>query len=600
MVSRASRLAKVSLLASLLFVTLIAHLEPATEFERSVYHAVPAWGWILFGCVIGLSMTVVALAYSQRGFGNGLVGIGSLLVAFFGFFFIPFSRGYYLNSGYKADTLFHLGLVKIIISNGELPYLTYPGIHALTASLKLLTGGALNDLPWLVSFVFFAFFVASIAFCTWSISSNQRLTLLVTASAFTLLFAKYRYEVMPWIYGTPFIFVITGAAHQYLEANRRAWLGVIGISIIVLVVTHPFTSIYALLFLTSYLFIRVHESAESSYPVPDMSLAVWMGVSLFAYHLFHGTVFLSFGGSIARLVSAAQAGPGAATAQDAAGFDYTLSQYLTRFIIPQWGDIFIYGGIAGIVTLSILYRWVNNESDVPLFQKLLVSQFVVGGGLAVAILVLGFFGSSIRRAGQYPILISIFLVGFGLYMAANYLEKNVESPRQTAVVVGMVVLVLTPIVLFSAATTYQPNRHITDKVADGTSWELEHRDRSHPVIGRPSGGRLSQFFLGFEGYRESSRNGEHIYYSTAPPDDLGYGSAQTIGRALAQNSDSYLITKTDDRRWYLIEPEWRRDDISYYTSSDYDKLTADDTAVHVYDNGGFGVWMVEELGEENE
>ncbi|WP_135822873.1 hypothetical protein [Halostella litorea] len=161
--------------------TLVAHRNPATGYEQSVYAGTPLAVWIGLEVAFAAALIVALLAGPGRvrGAAVALGGGATTLVAG-----LPVVRGYHYYGG--ADSLTHLGYAREVLA-GELSPLEiiYPGIHSFGV---LLTEVAGFELTHSLMLVVLAFAVLYLAFATLAVRLLTGTTVGTVIGAFAAFF----------------------------------------------------------------------------------------------------------------------------------------------------------------------------------------------------------------------------------------------------------------------------------------------------------------------------------------------------------------------------------------------------------------------------
>jgi len=582
-----SLLLKIIVCLSLLYISALALSPPAKVYERSMEQTFPDLVGLLFYVLLFSGIVLIAMSITTKDIALAEIGFLSIAVAYLGYFLIPLARGYEFYSGYTSDTYTHLGIVHDILANNHVERMIYPGTHTLIAESFLVSGASPRELNFLFPYLFFIAFIVFISLFARRYGKSRKLALAVLLASVSLLFGKYRLRIMPWMFAYTFLFILLISAKQYSVQKSNSWLVIAFVSSVGVLLYHPFTSLYALLALA--MVTLVLKKSDIRYATAGVaSVLVITSLALLSYHILGGTVDGFIRGAIISVLQGSQ-GAAAATASRAGTLDYTILQYLSRFIIPVWGVVIFYVGFGGLTILYLLRKTIRNEASK--FEELATILFIGGFFVSGFIFLVEVFSHSIRRAGQSLIIASILATGIGLFYLSKRVYVSFDS-NQKAAVAAALVLVIAPVAMYNASTGYADNNHVTESVLDGYEWHLEHKVGSTQTAAR-SEIRFADYYYGYQDTRLREAQGDRVWSKAGIPDGLGYGENRSISESLNSSDNVYLITKTDDMEWFLVEPEWRRGDLNYYTTKDYQKLQDDNTAHRVYSNGGFDLWVVE-------
>lgn len=168
---------------SLCVSTFIAHQNPASSYEISIYKGTPSivWGGV---CLALLLSIIVSIFHDEKttldiGIGLGLSSI-TVIVA------LPIIRGYhYVGEG---DSLTHLGYTRNISTGAQsITDITYPAVHTIGSIISKVTYIDLPHSLLITMIVFILLFVFFIPLLIRIISSNLESILIGTFSGFLLL-----------------------------------------------------------------------------------------------------------------------------------------------------------------------------------------------------------------------------------------------------------------------------------------------------------------------------------------------------------------------------------------------------------------------------
>lgn len=569
-----------------LYIAGIALTPPATSYDVSIYAGIPIPTLVLFGGLLIAAILVLCYSIVEGNLaatGIGMLGSG---VAYFGFFHFPLARGYPLYAGFGNDTLVHIGVIKDILSTGELPFLQYPATRVVFAALSSVLDISPQTLIWPVGFFYFMLFIISIATFVWRVTQNVQLTSAACLASLPPIFGMYRFSIMPWLFAFSLLFFSLVSLDKCLETARKSHVVIYTVLISALTIYHPYTAVFAVITNVSYCFIYYiyfHRSRSMKFP---LATVIVTPLVLIGPHIIQQTVDGYLAAAFLHLVSM-NTGGGASAAQQASSFDYTLVQLLTRFIVPVWGVVLCYYAISGLTVLHAVVR--ARGSELPRIEAFVSSQYVIAGIISVGLLLVSVFAQNILRASQFLIVVSVIAVAIGLQQIGSWV-KGTRSSRAAVIVL---VLIMVPIVGLDVSTSYPSNQHVTEKTTAGYEWHLDNKDRSQETIADTGRDRYADLYFGYTEAQNHLQEGDRIYSERDIPDRLGYDRHETISASLGLNRSAYLVTRTADRRWYQAEPQWRHEDLEFYTESEFRKLKSDESARRVYSNGGFSVWLVE-------
>lgn len=143
--------------SGLVAALLIAHWNPATGYELSVYAATPTWFWV---CIAVALLAALVVSFSADDDWYRLVGLLLGGLASLAIVSLPIIRGYYYEG--LHDPLTHLGWTRAMLEGAMLPHeLVYPALHTLGTFVSGVTGlsvwQSMMLVPRIVILVYFVF-----------------------------------------------------------------------------------------------------------------------------------------------------------------------------------------------------------------------------------------------------------------------------------------------------------------------------------------------------------------------------------------------------------------------------------------------------------
>ncbi|ARS89971.1 hypothetical protein B1756_09670 [Natrarchaeobaculum aegyptiacum] len=578
----ANRGGKLLVVLTALWISYVALLPPATEYEVSVFTSrhVAARG-LLYAVLVGSGALLFHSALRRSRL--WMVATACALVAYAGYFGLPLTRGYVQYAGYGFDVWVHVGLIDDIANRGTISDLQYPATHLLSVSVSQLTGVEVETTTPLIAFWFKVLLVGGVFVFTRAQSRRPALAILTLLAALPIFYSQNRFTLAPWVFGLTLLPILLYAVHEHAIGNQRRAVSTFALVGGAVVIYHPISALFSFVACAVFLaavFAGRHVRADISTPATRGVGLVFGGFAgLLGWHLYHRTVDGSIRSTALSLVER-QPGGSAQTASTATEVGYTIWQLVYYFLVPNWGVLLLYLGIGGVATVYVAVRYFVQSSKATFYEGHVAVHYPVGGVIGVAFMVFDIHAGGVTRAAQYGILVSIFLVGLALWFAARR--------RNESKVAGVVCLLVLGLVLgglvFSVSTGYSDNYHMTHAGSDGYDWHLETKDESVVSYGDSMGGDVYPF--SYYGYAETrDRANDDMYVSSlellAP--HLGYHETETVGEWLPE--DGYVLLRTEDLVWHEAHPEWRHDDLVRITEDDYDRLHQDRTANRIYTNG---------------
>ncbi|PSP92868.1 hypothetical protein BRC91_11765 [Halobacteriales archaeon QS_4_62_28] len=179
---------RLSLLSIVGFLSLtgalvIAHLNPATGYELSIYRATPITFWI--GIAIAFISSLTVSFWPENGWyrviGTVLGGLSSVTVVS-----LPIIRGYY--SAGIHDSVTHVGWARELVAGSMDPLdLLYPAIHTIAAFIQSLTGLTIWHSMFLVPVLIVVVFLVFTPLVVQELLTGNLATTVGAFSAFLLI-----------------------------------------------------------------------------------------------------------------------------------------------------------------------------------------------------------------------------------------------------------------------------------------------------------------------------------------------------------------------------------------------------------------------------
>jgi uncharacterized membrane protein YdcZ (DUF606 family) len=271
-------------------------------------------------------------------------------------------------------------------------------------------------------------------------------------------------------------------------------------------------------------------------------------------------------------------------------------QLALRFF-QKYGVVFIVLAIGGIYALVVLYWVRRHEAAYP--ERYATIQYVIGGAITVAFLMIYLLAFDPIRVARYQILAAVLLCGLMLAAMSTSVRSWDESRgllTKTRVCIGVTICLIAASFLGTfAGTTYWPNEHMTRAEYQGAEFVLSHNDPNVRVRALSLHTKMQWYVTG-----NRSEPGEPPVFQSGPgyglPPRLGYDENRTAARTFGR---AYVVTQAYDTTYYRASyytPEQRRD-LFVYGESALHHLRNDITVDRVYANGGFTVWNVNRSGE---
>jgi len=304
-------------------------------------------------------------------------------------------------------------------------------------------------------------------------------------------------------------------------------------------------------------------------------------LSLISWYIMSGRIADHIGATFVSLMVGEAGGAGRAETEA----EYTLTQIISYFMIPEFGIALLYCLLAGLVFLFIFGRFVRLQGQIPSIETMTALQSLVGAAIALAFFAVRIHGTNPLRVAQYLILFSIFAVAMLLFYTV---EQPLSTSRQKAVVSVVVIAVMAGIVFAGAATTYDDENHMTEAYVEGYGWHLDNKEPTTSTYSDTGRDRFAFYHFGYDRAVEVRGQGFEIRsHPDGVPDRLGYHDHQRV----AEWADgSYLLVRTKDLTTHEVEPDWRLDQMEYIHPDNHERLHSGRSAAKLYDNNDVVIW----------
>lgn len=552
---------------------MLLETSPATGYETSLVAAYPPEYWAALGVVVaGVVLVFLGSAVTRTGYWKHAF---VLLASTYGLFmFLPIARGYKLYGRGTSDPLFHLNVVKRIVASGSIGDLFYPMLHLTVVELTFV-GMPLEATQPLLGFIFTMLFVGGIALFVRTLVDDNRALALGLCAATPLLLADFHGQLHPALNS----FTLLPAALVALEYSRREnsvpFLVVAVILLVTIVFYHPVTALLTILVVLSMGGVTLLYPRLSGQSLRPLRLIIVPG--LFALFTGWYLLFEQIQRAILSVFSSSQEAPIESQAALTAGLSTT--DILLRFV-ELHGRVFVYFLIAGLFGLLIIRELLADRSTYP--ETLGVTQYALGGFVAVAFLTVNLIAANPTRFSRYLILFAVVLVALLLYRLVV-----VGASRRQVLVVTVVVAIIAA-GLLGPFTVYIPNKHLTHSEYEGTEFAISHNG-GQPFVSSGESFKTIVYTVA----------GTGVKFQLTPllqdPDDfflprhLGYDESASAAETF---DHPYVVTMVYDREQHTaayFTPE-QRENRFLYDDEDLARLHADPTANKVYENGGFELW----------
>lgn len=574
---------------SLLVVILFA-VPSAGQYEISIYRAFPWYFWALLVGSIVVGQTLIlrgALGDGESGpywqLGVLMTLLGNAMVVF-----MPYIRGYPYYE--RADVLTHLGYIQVIEATGVVGTENiYPNIHQLVLALSYATGLEPMRVINAVSAVISLFSILAAVALVAAVYDRRR-ALFTVPFVCLLVGGTAHMNASPYAQSVlllPFVLYLFVREQQTHAVSVRFALAV---SLVALVIYHPLTALFALLFFAIYAVshlsvVRGVLFASDESP-PNLTGAgtatrLLLGVFVAWYYNFAG-ILIRANSILNRLLGTTDGDSRLEAYRSTVSRTSPALVDILGIAVLKYGLSAILFGLAGLHFATLLVRRARNRVAMGAFELSFLMTAMTFVGLSVVFLVFDLivgFGRPMMVARYFAVLV----VGSFCFDLYQRFGESVTVSRVMVVVLTVLVL-LSVLGAHHSPMTIRINQQVTDAELDGSGWYLTQGDEAVELT--EYGINIYRFEDALRGFRSNNVT-EDV---DPPPDHFGYDAGETLG---AQYGESHYLAITSAGRQFYPEvwPGYRR--FWRYTPDEFDRLEDDRTVSQVYANGGFDLYLVE-------
>jgi len=225
---------------------IIAQNSIATGYELDLYGNTPLLTWVFLTLSVICGISILILQIATKGYKVGylwIVGLLLLVTTRVSLLCIPYIRGY---GPWRGDNLYHLGLVRDILSNG---YLTegnfYPIMHILITEITFTAGIPYYIVAALSTPFVSALFVLTTYMLATAILPRKGQQILATGlAAVVMIFSGYDLYLMPvgWT-----LFLLPLLLFFYFKQSTTPYRILFLILLVSFPFFHPFTAVMVIL-----------------------------------------------------------------------------------------------------------------------------------------------------------------------------------------------------------------------------------------------------------------------------------------------------------------------------------------------------------------
>ncbi|QSG07763.1 hypothetical protein [Halapricum desulfuricans] len=477
--------------SSLTVALLVAHANPATGYELSIYASTPLWVWIGIGVafLMGALIAFLTTNHLYRRFGIVLGGASSFAVIS-----LPVVRGYLFHGIH--DSMTHVGVIRELTAGTMTPYESvYPGIHSVAAFIAGFTGlsvwESLMLVPLGTALVFYIFTPLVVR----GIVGGETA---ITVGAFSAFLLVPLHQLAVTIHAHPssqailFAPIVLYLVVGYLRSpgaertlgSLTALTGIVVLTVGATILYHPMQAFNVLLILAAIVFVQLLSSNDRS-PWTHRSLIPVLAVSAVLFVAWIGQapgivpVLTGTADSLAAYVTgSSSAGAGSAIGSQTASLSAIGSSPVVVFL-KLFGVSTLFIIAAGSLVLTVLTRSTDGSVDtdrmiVYLATSLLVMVPVFG------VYMFGNVGQYYFRQAGFMMFVVVALgaiaITYGIMALSETKFRVAVGPSVATVFV--VLFLLSSLVLFNSPYIHRANQHVTDARVDGyeTTFEMTGED----------------------------------------------------------------------------------------------------------------------------
>lgn len=563
---------------------------PATGYEHSIYAQYHSGFWLIL-CTALITATF-SLYLSARLGRYKWRSVLMVLINYILFITIPEFRDYALF-GRISDLLQHIAWAEQLSATGELTL--YPGFQILLSILKLF------DIPYeyhraLFGILFLGLWIVGLGLYARRTTRSQHTGVYALVAAVPLILGSYHISFQPAVKSFLLFPLVLLALDRYATTHHRRYLSIIILFGAAFMIMHPLTTfLFAVALVvfevTRYSLKSRSKSDQLAVPV-FIGLGALIGMVLWVLSVGRGGVVISqalvslFVGSEYTEEASADTGGGIAfiIVDYLSETSLTTGQLVLRFV-QLFGVSVLFLTLSGLIVLWGTWRWASTSSE-GITEVHLGAQFITGIIIAVVFLLFPLIVSAPVRVSRYAILFGTIVISVAL-ARRHPISTTPFHQHAPALCVVILLLLLVPA---GVLTAYPQNQHLTHAEDQGIEFVVSTHDPSITVTGYQMDQRQAAYAQEASGEIDWVFNRHTPTDTNSFPKHLGYPQ-QTLGVSFGE---TYLITKEADIEYHEYYFENQRDELTYYTEEDIERIHTDQTANRVYSNGGFDVWRVYE------
>ena len=578
---------------SLTIAILAAWMNPATGYEVSIYAATPITVWFGIAMAFGVSIIICYTDPRDRAAGIGLLLGGFTTVVVVS---LPALRHYRYYG--VADAMTHLGWAEEV-RNGMLSPLDllYPGGHVLTAVTGEVFGVSSMRAVLLVTIGLVGLYVLFIPLVTRTIVSDGAVVATAAFGGFFLLhinnvstgltFHAYSFALM----GFPVILfilvkqLVVSAEPADRDRPGPAWLVILVLAACLTLFLHPQVMLNVVLLLGSFVgahliaqrYVRGHPivSHRPGYGGFVLLTGIWLIWTIRHWQLQAAAENLI--GSVVNTIMGEES-PGQAaidTGVSAAAIGASLTEfYLKLFAVST---VFAVASVLAVVGAVVAIHRTKRHSAHSVMTYFGCSGLILGPFFALHWL--GDVSVYFFRHLGFAMVIATVVGAIGIQYAVARFEVSQRGSlvKTIGILLAVVALVLSLLIVFPSPYIYSATTHVTDQEVLGYQTTFTYSDET----------------IRWSGIRTGPHRFHHGVTLEETPVTYGGASAYEAEELIYLlngefREDVYLpVSDRDQSREVIAYRELR------FAAVDFDSLATSPQTNHVYTNGGFDLYFVQ-------
>ena len=586
---------------SLLAAVAVAHANPATDYELSLYQATPVLVWIglAVALVVGVVMIILANRSGRLHDAAALLVGGTTLVVFS----LPLLRGYRFYGG--GDSLSHVGWAREIATGALDPLnLLYPGMHSATVLFGAVADTSLLEANKYVVLVAFPLaFLLVVPMATQLLAATPRaygiglLAAALFAPINNISVHPVAHAASQAILISAFVFYL---ALAYLIRGRStngppSWIprasnsnglgGLLAVASVALLLIHPQQGLNVAMCFLAVTGIQLLAHRRDISPLDRFRPLHVQTVVLIAAFLAWAPRFPRVQGAVtATVVSILSQGStaGEVVASKSSSLVVVGGSLPGLFLKLFLGSTVLSIFAAAVIIIALTWRLQDRDATALVIS--LTAALVPVASVFLVVLVASHGDQYFRYQGFIMVPVTI-LAAAGLALAFQR-SRRIRLGRTAPVLVMVLFLVLLPAGAAAADSSpyiYQPTSQVSSAQIDGYASSFEHREPE----------------VAYAGVRGGPRRYVDLHYGTERAretlDFPGYETSVPTGVFAAANYTDYF----EGPRYFVVTQATYEKEVMLYDGFRYgaDGFRALETTPgvnRVQSNDGFTLYRIED------